>query len=212
MTVDPSMTSSYPFSSAITTDTDNSVHYRMNNITHLSTAVQDIHPGEELTISYIDVQLSRKERQSRLDDWGFKCKCAHCTMSDAEVAASDARIERVATIQGHMEKMVAGQIPIDTALADELVRGYEDERFLTNIGHAYTRAALVHSLKGNEKEAREMAKKAAEAMELEYGMQNKDAQAMKLLSEDLTAHWSWNALKRSEKRPEEREGQQQDAA
>lgn len=121
-------------------------------------------------------------------------------MSDAQVAASDARIERIATIQAHLEKMVAGQIPIDTALADELVQGYEDERLWTSIGQTYTRAALLHSLRGNEKEARELAKKAAEAMELEYGVQNKDAQAMKLLSEDPTAHWSWNALKRSEQR------------
>lgn len=34
----------------------------MDNITNISFAVKDIHPGEELTISYIDGHLSRKER------------------------------------------------------------------------------------------------------------------------------------------------------
>ena len=133
-------------------------------------------------------------------------------MSDVDVEISDARMKRIYAIEEELEKMVAGEIPIDTALADELVRGYEEEKFFTYIGQAYTRAALLHSLMGNEKETRVLAKKAAEAMELEYGVHSKDTQAMKLLSEDFTAHWSWDAMRKSEERKKQmQEAQEKEA-
>jgi hypothetical protein len=177
----------------------------MDNITLYSVAVQDIQPGEELTISYIDGHMSRKDRQKRLDDWDFKCQCAQCTMSDEEVAASDARMERIYAIEADLEKMVAGKMKINTDLGDELLELYIKERFFTYIGQAYTRTALLHSLMGHEKETQELAKKAAEAMLMEYGEHNSDSKAMKLLSEDMKSHWSWDAMRKYDERQKQRE-------
>lgn len=171
----------------------------MENITHISVAVRDIHPGEELTISYIDGHLPRKDRQDRLKDWGFTCTCPHCSMSAADIAASDARMERITKIEADLETMVATGT-IDPTLGDELVALYEQEKFETYIGQAFTRAALLHSLVGNETMAVRYAGMAYEAMAREYGEWHKDTQAMKLLHEAPAQHWSWEALKKKAER------------
>ncbi|XP_027170995.1 histone-lysine N-methyltransferase ATXR2 [Coffea eugenioides] len=41
-------------------------------------ALQPIHKGEEVTISYIDEELPYEERQSLLADYGFRCRCPKC--------------------------------------------------------------------------------------------------------------------------------------
>ncbi|KAK5651503.1 hypothetical protein OQA88_11957 [Cercophora sp. LCS_1] len=175
------------------------IHYRIDNITHTSVAIRDIHPGEELTISYIDGHLPRKDRQKRLQDWGFTCTCAHCSMSAEQVAESDRRMERIYEIEEDLERMVSTG-NIDPTRGDELVKLYEEERFETYIGQALTRAALLHSLVGNETMAVRYANMAWEAMAREYGEWHKDTQAMKLLAEEPTRHWSFAALKKKMER------------
>ncbi|CAA0839094.1 Histone-lysine N-methyltransferase ATXR2 [Striga hermonthica] len=41
-------------------------------------ALRPILKGEEITISYIDEDLSYEERQAQLADYGFRCKCPKC--------------------------------------------------------------------------------------------------------------------------------------
>ncbi|GMH11038.1 hypothetical protein Nepgr_012879 [Nepenthes gracilis] len=41
-------------------------------------ALQPIQVGEEVTISYIDEELTYEERQMMLADYGFRCKCLKC--------------------------------------------------------------------------------------------------------------------------------------
>ncbi|KAK1757823.1 SET domain-containing protein 5 [Echria macrotheca] len=189
----------YPEASRMNHDCRPNIHYRIENITHISVAVRDIHPGEELTVSYIDGLQPRAERQSRLSDWGFACTCAHCRMSDAEAAASDTRMERIQNIEGALEKMMASGSGIDPRLGDELVRLLHEERLESYLGQAYTRAALLHSLVGNGDEAVRYARLAREALIREFGERSKDAKAMNLLAEEPEKHWSWGALKVAEK-------------
>ncbi|GIL85141.1 hypothetical protein Vretimale_10792 [Volvox reticuliferus] len=47
-------------------------------------AQRDIPAGEEITLSYIDVSLPYKERQSELRDYGFVCRCVRCLAEAAE--------------------------------------------------------------------------------------------------------------------------------
>lgn len=42
-------------------------------------ALKPISKGEEITISYIDEDLSYEERQALLEDYGFRCKCPRCS-------------------------------------------------------------------------------------------------------------------------------------
>ncbi|XP_074296125.1 histone-lysine N-methyltransferase ATXR2-like [Silene latifolia] len=46
-------------------------------------AVRDIQRGEEVTVSYIDEELSCEERQRSLADYGFRCKCSKCSEEES---------------------------------------------------------------------------------------------------------------------------------
>ncbi|KAK1829921.1 SET domain-containing protein 5 [Podospora conica] len=181
----------YPDISRFNHDCRPNVNYRIDNITHITTAVRDIRPGEELTVSYIDGHLPRHERQSRLRDWGFECTCPHCSFSPAEVAVSDMRMERIRVIEDELLAMVSGKEEADPDLGDELVRLYDEERFWTYIGPALGRAALVHALAGNEMETIEYARRAAEALTREKGAQHPETLSMRLLKERTREHWAW---------------------
>ena len=41
-------------------------------------AKQDIAPGQEVTISYIDESMGYDDRQRALQDYGFQCRCPRC--------------------------------------------------------------------------------------------------------------------------------------
>lgn len=45
-------------------------------------AVKDIQPGEEITISYIDEGQPLAERRADLADYGFVCCCARCVAEE----------------------------------------------------------------------------------------------------------------------------------
>jgi len=47
-------------------------------LTAYCVALRDIAPGDELTISYIDLQDSYIERQAALENYGFRCNCSKC--------------------------------------------------------------------------------------------------------------------------------------
>ena len=54
----------------------NSLHYCLSYLTYTTIAVRDIHPGEELTLSYIFLQTVKSDRQEQLSTWGFNCSCS----------------------------------------------------------------------------------------------------------------------------------------
>ncbi|KAI0448600.1 hypothetical protein F5B21DRAFT_521571 [Xylaria acuta] len=62
-------------------------------------AFRDIEIGEEITISYIPTNHPREKRQRDLRRWGFECKCSLCAASKTEIAASDYRREKIASLQ-----------------------------------------------------------------------------------------------------------------
>ncbi|KAK1750369.1 hypothetical protein QBC47DRAFT_353319 [Echria macrotheca] len=174
------------------------IHYRIDNITHISHAVRPIQPGEELTISYIDGHHPHAKRQQLLSNWGFKCDCPHCNMPRAEIAASDARLGRIAAIEEDIKKMLSGEREIDVQLGDELVGLYRDEKFEIYIGQAYARAALLHSLVGDVEGTEVLAGMAADALAVEFGEEHEDTRGMRLLAGDREGHWSWDGVRRFE--------------
>lgn len=158
-------------------------------MTHTTVAARDILPGEELSISYIDLMISREERRSRLRRWGFECSCSHCSMSDSEAAASDARIHKIEELEAALENFNETIVTAETGA--ELVELYEKERLDVYLGEVYTRAALNFALFGEEDKARRYALAAVEAVERESGKNAGDAKAMRILAENPRAHWTW---------------------
>ncbi len=66
---EPSLDLSYPFMDS----------------TAVFTAARDIEPGDELTVSYLDVGLPYEARQQHLAwSYGFACACARCREEGAE--------------------------------------------------------------------------------------------------------------------------------
>ena len=47
-------------------------------------AMRDIEEGEEITVSYIPLLKSTKERQTRLAQYGFECDCVACAQESRE--------------------------------------------------------------------------------------------------------------------------------
>lgn len=66
-------------------------------------AVRNIEAGEELTISYIPVDLPSAQRAKFLNNsYNFECTCPLCRASDADKAASDSRREKIRNLKGHI--------------------------------------------------------------------------------------------------------------
>ncbi|KAM7211703.1 SET domain containing protein [Rhypophila decipiens] len=166
-------------------------HYRIQNLTHITVAVRDILPGEELTVSYIEGTIPYAERQERLESWGFKCACHACTQDLSQIAQSDARLKAITGIEEELEQLVKSGDDFPQDIGDRLVQLYVDERLDNYIAHAYTKAALLKSMIGNKKDAIKYANMAVEALEREYGPDTKDGDAMRGLAERTEEHWSW---------------------
>lgn len=168
-----------------------STHYRIQNLTHITVAVRDVLPGEELTVSYIEGTIPYSERQERLDSWGFKCACHACSQDLSQISQSDARVKAIADIEAELEAKMRSGEDFSRDIGDRLVNLYKEERLDNYIAHAYTKAALLKSMVGDMDAAKKYANLAIEALEREYGPDTKDGDAMRELAEKTEEHWSW---------------------
>ncbi|KAK3933780.1 hypothetical protein QBC46DRAFT_431428 [Diplogelasinospora grovesii] len=178
---------SYPDAALLNHDCRPNVHYRIQNMTHITVAVRDISPGEELTISYVDGMLSQAGRQNRLNDWGFACTCSVCSGGEAKIEESDKRLKRIAHLTSNLDSF-EGEVTPETGA--ELVSLHVEEGLHMYLGHAYTRAALNFALFGDGR-AKEYAEEAVKAATREFGEHAGDVQSMKDLERDPRGHWAW---------------------
>lgn len=57
-------------------------------------ARKTIHPGDELTVSYVDFNLPRRARRQALrDGYGFWCVCSKCLREEKEEEAERRRLK-----------------------------------------------------------------------------------------------------------------------
>ncbi|KAJ6466295.1 hypothetical protein C8R45DRAFT_485048 [Mycena sanguinolenta] len=99
-------------------------------------AVRDIPAGEELTLSYVEVDVPTAERQKSLKPYGFTCTCAACTdpSSDARRATIEASAPNVlmwATFDRTLPddwvlKKALHQLELHTNEKLEYLNGYSD--------------------------------------------------------------------------------------
>ncbi|KAG6357813.1 hypothetical protein INS49_013692 [Diaporthe citri] len=174
-----------------------SLAYHFRGMTHITTAVRDIDAGEGLSLSYIDVTLPFRHRQTRLNAlWNFNCTCKQCQLPPAGAEASDARVERIKVLEDILDhpakSFPAGDLMAQTG--SDLVALYELERLDVYIGYAYRRAALNFALFADEHNARKFAQRALKALGWQGGAKQKDLENMRGLLADPKAHWSWGRL------------------
>lgn len=168
----------------------NVAFYLSERLIHTTTAVRDVDPGEELTITYLDSFEPRATRQQRaLHAWGFQCTCAQCTLRDNLAAKSDRRLEEIGRIQAQLEDVQGAGVT--SVLIRRYIKLFRDDSLDFAIAGAYTLAALNYNMLGDEKMAVKYAGLALEAGGIEYGPTSSDVRQMQALLRDPRGHFSW---------------------
>jgi hypothetical protein len=110
-----------------------------------------------------------------------------------EAGASDNRIRQIKALENEIETLMsrARGEGIRPEMGAKLVELYLAERLDAYLSPAYTRAAVIYSMFGNEEKAREYAREAVGALERETGPHATDLPSMRKLAEDPKKHWSW---------------------
>ncbi|KAK4160371.1 SET domain-containing protein 5 [Cladorrhinum sp. PSN259] len=162
------------------------------SLTHVTAAVRDVRPGEELSISYLDSMEPRAKRQERAKmAWGFECACSQCSLPEKEAKKSDERLQEIKSIEGKLGDVTSGTKGVNKKMLERLVRLYREERLEGSMGGAYTLVAMNYNMLGDAKNAVKYAKLAAEAVELEMGEGQPDAEVMRELVKDARGHFTW---------------------
>ncbi|KAK2055992.1 SET domain-containing protein [Colletotrichum caudatum] len=162
-----------------------------SDLRHYTHAVRDIRPGEELTISYVDSLSARVVRQDRARrNWGFGCSCAHCSLPEPFVRASDQRLVRMWEAEQQLSHWNGEAV--DEDVIEGLVGMYRQEGLDgSHGGDAFRLAALNYNSLGAEAEALGYARLAEEQLLLEKGPGARQVADMRDLMRDPKAHYSW---------------------
>ena len=160
-------------------------------MTHYVHAIQDILPGEELTISYIDSEKDRARRMKLLKrNWGFQCSCSACTAHPELVAESDSRLHQIASLYKALDDWTPNTSATPQA-AELLISLYQQERLHTSLATAYKYAAEVYSSFGKKYEAMRYARLSTEMSMLDKGFGEVDVKEMREMSSRPELSWSW---------------------
>ncbi|KAH8889275.1 SET domain-containing protein [Thozetella sp. PMI_491] len=158
---------------------------------HSIHAVRDILAGEELTLSYINPIMSRRERLRQLKrSWGFKCGCHMCTQEAAQSSASDDRITQIRSLLPEFKSYKAGS-RATPSMAELLISLYQQENLWGPMYEAYTYAALEYNGVGEPWTATKYARLAIDHGIPAVGEDHSDVVEMTKLAEDPWNHWSW---------------------
>ncbi|KAI1204898.1 SET domain-containing protein [Annulohypoxylon truncatum] len=111
-------------------------------------AYKDIEPGEELTFSYLPLNLVSEQRKALIREWGFNCSCSLCTDSK-ETAISDRRRGRIQDLLAELDDPdIRKPAPVKKRV-DEILDLCEKEGLAAQIGDFYTIVAEVYSSMGD---------------------------------------------------------------
>lgn len=161
-------------------------------LTHHVHAIRAIYPGEEISITYINNEIPRDKRISRLrNGWGFECSCSTCSAHPRLVAESDARLAEMESVQKLLNDWTDTS-SATPALAKLLVSLYEQERLHAGLSTAYQHVAEVYSSFGMKWEAIRYARLSLEWNMLDKGWDDRDVAAMQRMASEPESTWSWN--------------------
>ncbi|ORY02653.1 hypothetical protein BCR34DRAFT_493031, partial [Clohesyomyces aquaticus] len=160
-------------------------------LTHYVHATQDIFPGEEITITYINNAQVRSKRMAALKmNWGFDCSCSSCSAHPALTAESDDRVQQIATLEEELDYWTS-DTDATPEMAETLISLMIQERLYASLGSAYRLAAMAYSSFGDKWNAIRYARLSVEYSALDNGFRDKDVYAMKQLATDPEMQWSW---------------------
>lgn len=152
--------------------------------------------------------MTRENRLWRLNrSWGFACSCSQCTQGVAHAAASDARIEQIASLRRQLRgedddhdhddhdndaaAAAAAAATVTPHMAELLVSLMDQERLWAVRYEAYAHAALAWSAAGDRWRATMYARLAEQHGLAAVGPADPDVVAMRRLAASPADHWSW---------------------
>ncbi|OHF03759.1 hypothetical protein CORC01_01078 [Colletotrichum orchidophilum] len=160
-------------------------------LTQRTTALRDIIPGEELTISYVEPLQHRHDRQNRLySNWGFNCSCHFCTQSHLMTEASDKRITQAHSLLEEL-KDYSAESHATPQMAELLISLYDQEHNWSFLSEAYMLAAIEYNGVGEPWLATKYARLAIDAGLLSLWEDHRHVKDMEDLAGDPWSHWSW---------------------
>ncbi|KAI3330398.1 hypothetical protein F4824DRAFT_344687 [Ustulina deusta] len=150
-------------------------------------AFRDIEMGEEITISYIPMNYPREKRRRDLGRWGFECKCSLCTASKTEIAASDYRRGKIASLQEESIRAI-GELDGTTAVraAYEILALVEAEDIPTMVASQYEILARLFWKAGDTETAMKYAQQSLDTL-IDLGYIDYRADDLLLLLKDFAA-------------------------
>ncbi|KAK0638468.1 hypothetical protein B0T16DRAFT_336955 [Cercophora newfieldiana] len=122
--------------------------YRSDDLGMRVIATRDIHPGEEITISYVPLGMPTAYRQRSFSNWSFKCTCALCTAKPEVRDASDARREQLADLYAKMEDSGTSHRQL-VALIKEFDEIVDKEGLAVKRGEYYQGFMMFHAARGD---------------------------------------------------------------
>lgn len=181
----------FPDVSRFNHDCRPNVAFRIDDqLAHNTHAVREIAGGQELTLSYMNPFETYAVRQQHiLQSWGFKCTCQHCSMSDEDMRASDARLYEIDELEAALEDLTNKAVSVRTV--ERLLELYELERLDVKMHGAHVLAAMNYNLLGDAKKAKQFALLAVESGVVEFGPAAVDVKAMQELARDPERHLTW---------------------
>ncbi|KAK5654278.1 hypothetical protein OQA88_7454 [Cercophora sp. LCS_1] len=177
-------------------------YFDTTTLSHKIYAVRDVHPGEELTISYVDVLQPSSTRQSLLQKtWSFTCTCERCTQETHLLAESDSRCAQLAQLRRELADTSVSATP---EKAELFVTLFELEGLHVRIYEAYYRAAIEWNGVGDSGRAIKYARLCLDRGLLLRGERRPFVDSMRELVGNAEGHWSWRfRLKQSEEGTQE---------
>ena len=130
-------------------------------------ALRDIEAGEEISISYGNIDMKHAERQRLYKDgWNFTCTCSLCTASPYDLAGSDQRRARFAQLRKMLENLTAETYDAQQIVAwEKEVMGISAKEGMDILLAAdYERLAYVYAGHGMVRDAKFWAEKAKESL------------------------------------------------
>lgn len=165
-----------------------------NTLVHTTHALRSIHPGEEVTNSYILPYYTWHERRHRTNkQWGFNCTCNLCTAPDYVIERSDDRLLLITSLERELANIsFTAPRAASPSTAEMLVSLYQQERFDGAIAEAYSFAALEYSYIADKRMAQKYAALAAEALQLWRGEWHHATRSFMEMLVAPERHLTWN--------------------
>ncbi|RDL40303.1 SET protein [Venustampulla echinocandica] len=171
-------------------------YHNTSTLVHSAHASRTILPGEEITITYINLLQSRSERQDVLKMiWGFECTCSLCSKNSATSRRSDDNIQHITNLHMNLADWSSASTATPS-MAESLLSLYKKEQIHAAIGTGHMFAALAYNAVGNIRMAVKHAKLAIEAGMVTSESSEDDTVQMMALLEDPKVHWSFKARSR----------------